>query len=133
MDRSPDAYDRNARDEWTRMHPETLAGPDLRYVCTDLICASLRMWTVGELVKELETAGFDLGARASKVVSDHLRTEVSRGRVRRHGWGRYGPGSMPESTRRRIRTRASLRRRWLAESGADADRAELEALLGIRR
>ena len=94
-----------------RAYPEHLYGLDLRYLLTDLICRPPhRIWAVKELVAELTSAGFQLGERPSKAVSDHLRTEISRGRVRRHGWGAYGPGSMPDSTRRRIRNRARQRR-----------------------
>ena len=88
-----------------------LYGLDLRYLLTDLICRPPhRVWAVKELVAELHAAGFHLTDRPSKAVSDHLRTEVSRGRVRRQGWGAYAPGSMPDSTRRRIRKRARQRR-----------------------
>ena len=54
----------------------------------------------------LDDAGFILPGRASKEISDSLRWEVGRSRVRRLGRGRYAAGSMPGSTRRRIRKRA---------------------------
>ena len=108
MIRSPATDDGDAP---IRRYPERLDGLDLRYLLTDLICRPPhRIWAVKELVAELTAAGFELGDRPSKAVSDHLRTEISRGRVRRHGWGAYGPGSMPDSTRRRIRNRARQRR-----------------------
>jgi hypothetical protein len=106
--------DRSWRDDQIRQHPERLSGLDLRYLLTDLIChPSYRVWAVKDLVAALTDAGFTLGDRPSKAVSDHLRAEVHRGRVRRVGWGAYGPGIVPGATRRRIRNRARLRRRWL--------------------
>lgn len=89
---------------------------ELRYVLTDLIDRPPRpVWKVRDLVDELAAAGFELGERPSKSVSDALRTEVSRGRVRRVGWGSYQAGFVPDSTRRRIRKRA--RARWASLGG----------------
>ena len=96
--------------------PTKLWGIDLRYVLTDLIVRPPhRVWTVAELVADLTSAGFDLGDRPSKHVSDVLRAEIARGRVRRVGWGRYEAGHVPGGTRRRIRARARLRRRLLVD------------------
>lgn len=84
-----------------------LSALDLRYVLTDLICSpGDRVWSVAELVGALDDAGFVLSGRPSKEISDSLRWEVGRGRVRRVGRGRYVAGSMPGATRRRIRARA---------------------------
>ncbi len=84
--------------------PRTLV---LRYSLTDHIVGPPgRVWRVRELVAELEHDGFDLGHEPSRTVSNLLRAEVARGRVVRVGWGQYGPGTIPGSTRRRIRSRA---------------------------
>lgn len=98
--------------------PRPLYGLELRYVLTDLIDGpEKRVWTVAELVIRLEGGGFTLSGRASKEISDHLRAEVNRGRVLRVGRGRYRPGHIPGSTRRRIRKRARARWDGLALAG----------------
>lgn len=95
--------------------PRALHSLELRYLLTDLIASGPgRAWTVAELVEVLEQAGFEIPDRASKTVSDQLRWEVGRGRVVRVGRGRYRMGSIPGSTRRRIRTAARHRRDLLA-------------------
>ncbi len=79
----------------------------LRYLLTDRIAGPpLRVWRVRELVAELQNDGFILDHEPSRTVSNLLRAEVARGRVVRVGWGQYGPGTIPGSTRRRIRNRA---------------------------
>lgn len=84
--------------------PSGLWGVELRYVLCDLIAgAAGATCTVGELVEAVERCGFRLAGRPSKEISDALRTEVARGRVVRVGRGRYRAGSIPGSTRRRIR------------------------------
>lgn len=91
--------------------PRLLIGLELRYVLTDLIdSGERRVWTVAELVSRLEDGGFIFYRRPSKVISDHLRAEVNRGRVVRMGRGKYRSGYIPGATRRRIRKRA--RARW---------------------
>ena len=62
----------------------------------------------------MEAAGFRITGRPGKVVSDHLRAEVNRGRVVRLGRGRYRAGVIPGSTRRRMRYAIRHRRRTLA-------------------
>lgn len=61
--------------------------------------------TVAALVNALHEYGFGLRGRPSKVVSDALRSELIRGRVRRLARGTYGPGYMPRSTEYRIHQR----------------------------
>ena len=62
--------------------------------------------TVGELVRWLDDAGFRAPGRASKVVSDKLRADVARGRLRRVGRGRYVAGQVAPTTWRRIESSA---------------------------
>jgi hypothetical protein len=62
--------------------------------------------------------GFDIGGRASKQVSDALRWERRRGRVRRLARGLYGPGCVPRGTEYRIyhrvmALRAAVKPLWL--------------------
>ncbi|MDY7105844.1 MAG: hypothetical protein S0880_32060 [Actinomycetota bacterium] len=62
--------------------------------------------TVAELVRRLRREPVDLGpGRASKVVSDAMRANISGGRVTRLGRGRYALAPIPDTTRRRMRRR----------------------------
>ncbi|WP_436792514.1 hypothetical protein [Actinospongicola halichondriae] len=86
-----------------------------RYLLTDRITGPpSRVWRVAELVDDLRAAGFALDDAPSRMISNLLRAEVARGRVVRVGWGRYGPGTIPGSTRRRIRNRAGAARAAVA-------------------
>jgi hypothetical protein len=105
-------------DPWGRrmFGPTRLSRLDLRYFLTDTMAgAPERTWTPTELAAVVERAGFSLSGRGSKVVSDHLRAEVNRGRVVRVGRGRYRVGEIPGSTRRRIRYAVGHRQRALAD------------------
>ena len=90
-----------------------LRGRPLRYVLAELM-ACVRpsatnpggVVTVGQLVQQLKAQGFLFAGRTSKVISDALRWEVLRGRVRRVGRGVYRLGAAPRSTMSRIRRRA---------------------------
>lgn len=81
-----------------------LRGIELRYVLTMHLARHGRA-NVAELVEALYRYGFEFAGRPSKSVSDALRWETRYGRVRRHGRGRYGPGSIPRSTEYRIHKR----------------------------
>jgi hypothetical protein len=87
----------------TDREQRTIRGQDLRYVLT-LRLMQVGMQTVDELVSAVRGAGFEMGGRPSKAVSDALRWEIARGRVVRLGRGRYGPGTVPRSTRYWIRS-----------------------------
>jgi hypothetical protein len=78
-----------------------LKGIELRYALT-MYLLQHGPTTVDELIKALEWQGFDIGGRASKQVSDALRWERRRGRVRRLARGLYGPGFVPRGTEYRI-------------------------------
>ncbi len=91
-----------------------LRGTDLRYALTRIlsICGPL---TVAELVDELHYWGFTVAGRPSKTVSDTLRWEMRRERVRRSDRGRYHRAYIPRSTEQRIIRRVcALRARVLA-------------------
>lgn len=79
---------------------------ELRYVLTMNLSMRGEM-TVKQMIEMLDHQGFTTAGRASKSISDALRTERKLGRVWRRGRGRYGPGSMPRSTEYRIH------KRWL--------------------
>lgn len=78
-----------------------LRGIDLRYALTRILSLSGPL-TVAELVDELHYWGFTVAGRPSKTVSDTLRWEVRRDRVRCGDRGRYHPGCIPRSTEHRI-------------------------------
>ena len=81
-----------------------LQGIELRYALT-LYLLQHGPATVDELIKAMKWQGFDIGGRASKQVSDALRWERRRGRVRRLARGLYGPGYVPRATEYRIHQR----------------------------
>jgi hypothetical protein len=84
--------------------PRLLRGIELRYALTDYLAVH-GPHTVAELIDALTYQGFRVAGRPSKAVSDSLRWEIAHGRVRRTGWGRYGPGPIPRSTAHRIHQR----------------------------
>ena len=85
----------------TRNH---LHGIELRYALT-MYLLQHGPTTVSELVEAMEWQGFDIPGRASKQVSDALRWERRRGRIRRLARGLYGPGQIPRATEYRIHQR----------------------------
>ncbi|WP_241010714.1 hypothetical protein [Mycobacterium camsae] len=86
-----------------------LRGTELRYVLTWQL-ALHGPATIAEMIDALEWHGFCVKGRASKVISDALRWEIRRGRVRRLGRGKYGPAGMPRSTEYRIHQRVLVLR-----------------------
>ncbi len=88
-----------------------LRGRGLRFVLVDEL-RQRRTMTVAEMVKVMAESGFDLGGRASKVISDALRWELARGRVIRLERGVYQYHKAPVSTIRRIRLFAARCRAW---------------------
>ena len=90
-----------------------LRGIDLRYVLT-MYLFQHGPATVASLVDALTWQGFEIAGRPSKSVSDALRWEIRRCRVRRLRRGLYGPVSMPRATEYRIHQRVLALR---AETG----------------
>jgi hypothetical protein len=89
--------------------PKVLHGIELRYMLTvnlDIHGSA----SLFEMIEQLEYQGFAIRGRASKAVSDALRWEIRRGRVRRLRRGVYGPGDMPRSTSQHIHNRAAALR-----------------------
>lgn len=82
----------------------TLRGIELRYVLTMHLARHGRS-TVRELVDALAFHGFTADSPVNKSVSDALRWERRRGRVRHVRYGVYAPGGMPRGTEYRIRQR----------------------------
>jgi len=93
-----------------------LRGRALRFVLVDELMARRDGMTVAEMVRVLAGHGFDLGGRASKVISDALRWETRRGRVVRLGRGRYRFSHAARSTVRRIGILAARSRAWVVAS-----------------
>lgn len=85
-------------------HGLCLRGIELRYVLT-LQLALHGPATIPELIKALNWHGFCVSGRPSKTISDALRWEMGRGRVRRVRRGRYGPSGIPRGTEHRIHQR----------------------------
>ena len=92
--------------------PVPLRGRSLRFVLVDHIRRNQTM-SVAQMVLALGHEGYTIPGRPSKVISDALRWEVARGRVRRVGRGLYAYGRVPKTTARRIRLLASKGRAWL--------------------
>jgi hypothetical protein len=92
-----------------------LRGIELRYVLTMHLLSHGRS-TITELLDALAFHGFSVASPAPKSVSDALRWERRRGRVRRLGRGLYGPGQMPRGTEHRIHRRVLALRAEAAES-----------------
>ena len=110
--------DRTPLDPWGRplLRPHELHRLDLRYFLSETMAAApQRIWTTTELAAAVEAAGFRMVGRSGKVVSDHLRAEVNRGRVVRIGRGRYQAGRIPGATRRRMQYAVRHRRQSLAQ------------------
>jgi hypothetical protein len=100
--------------------PHRLQGLEFRYVLT-MYLVQHGPTTVEELIDAIRFQGFDVDGRASKQVSDALRWERRRGRVRRLARGLYGPGSVPRATEYRIHQRvlalrAAAKPLWLGGS-----------------
>ena len=86
-----------------------LHGIELRYALT-MYLLQHGPTTVNELIEALEWQRFRIDGRPSKQVSDALRWERRRGRVRRLARGLYGPGYVPRATEYRIYSRVMAMR-----------------------
>ncbi|ODQ93877.1 hypothetical protein [Mycolicibacterium holsaticum] len=86
------------------MNRRVLRGIELRYALTHNLDVHGRA-SIYEMLELLGCQGFAVVGNPSKAVSDALRWEVRRGRVRRLRRGVYGPGTMPRSTEYHIHQR----------------------------
>jgi hypothetical protein len=84
--------------------PRNVRGIELRYVLTMQLLHHGRAM-ITDLIGALTKQGFAIDGRPSKSVSDALRWEMRRWRIRRFRRGLYGPGSMPRSTEYRMHQR----------------------------
>jgi hypothetical protein len=106
-----------------------LRGTELRYVLTMILVLEGKK-TIFDLVESVEDHGFEIPGYAPKVVSDALRWEMAKDRVRRLRRGFYCRGQMPRSTESYIHNRYLELRDEAAALRADAGRAFWDALLG---
>jgi hypothetical protein len=87
-----------------------LRGTELRYVLTRYLQLN-GPTTVAALIAALDEWGFAVAGRPSKAISDALRWERRRDRVRRLGRGRYGATiGIPRGTEHRIHQRVAALR-----------------------
>ena len=87
---------------------DPLWGRDLRHAVLAVLARAPAM-TIADLLAVFERAGFTVaGADPHKVLSDALRYEARRGRVRRITRGRYAIGSVAKTTAWRMRMRWDL-------------------------
>jgi hypothetical protein len=108
-----------------------LRGTELRYVLTINLALHGRA-TIFDQIETLEDQGFAVSGYASKVVSDALRWEMRKDRVRRVRRGLYGPGQMPRSTEHYINQRYRALRDEAAKLKTAGDEAFWDALFGKR-
>jgi len=80
------------------LHGRELHGRELRYRLTLLLRDASRPMTVRDLVARFECADVMIAGRPSKTISDALRWEIRRGRVRRTARSTYATGRIPRST-----------------------------------
>ncbi|OBA85707.1 hypothetical protein A5662_03925 [Mycobacteriaceae bacterium 1482268.1] len=106
-----------------------LRGTELRYALTMTLIQDGKS-TIPELIEKLEDLSFEIPGYAPKAVSDALRWEMRKDRVRRVRRGFYCRGQMPTSTESYIRRRFFAMRDEAAELNAESDKAFWDALLG---
>jgi hypothetical protein len=105
-----------------------LRGTELRYVLTMNLVLHGKS-TIPDLIETLEYQGFRIPGHAAKVVSDALRWEMRKDRVRRLRRGLYGRGQMPRSTEHYIHRRYLALRDEAAVLSRESDDAFWDALL----
>lgn len=89
--------------------PTTFRGVELRYLLTLAILDYGSPITVRELCLELERRNVSTPGRMSKDISDALRWEMDRARVRRTGRSTYVAGHVTRQTAWRMRKRVARR------------------------
>lgn len=112
-----------------QLQPDDLWGRNLRFSLLTLLWQRGWPCTITELTDELGRLGLTVRGDPPKTVGDALRYEVSIGRVRRVGRGRYAGLERPPTTVRRHRDRL----RALVEIAAEQTRPDprvLDSLLG---
>lgn len=90
-----------------------IRGRVLRFLVTRELERARQPMALPEIIERLERYGFTILGRASKTVSDSLRWEIAKGRVRRTGRGVYAYGTAPRSTLRRINRLSQAALKWV--------------------
>lgn len=85
----------------------SVSGWDLRSLLTLALFDAGRPLTVDELVRSVTDRGLVVWGRPSKVVSDAMRAEMHKGRVRRVARGWYVADRISRSTKYRFRQRTA--------------------------
>lgn len=109
--------------------PNAVRGWELRWLLTITLRNHAEPMTVAQMVTELERRGFAFDRRPSQAVSDALRAEIGKGRVRRVSRGVYAFAGMPHTTLVRFRRNV----RWVTAARAFATvRSDLHRIPGNR-
>lgn len=87
-----------------------IRGLRLRELLVLILLRQAAPMTVAALAAAVDACGFRIDGRAGKVVSDQLRYEVARGRVRRVGRGMYVTGKVTRQARWRMQRRITALR-----------------------
>ena len=90
-----------------------LWGRGLRHFLVAVLADARRPMRIRELAERIADEPAQLKGRPSKVISDALRWEIARGRVRKLGRGVYEFVAAPRSTLRFIRQRVQRLRQLL--------------------
>ena len=90
--------------------PRNIRGLRLRELLVLILVRHGGPMTVPALVAAVHAGGFGIQGRPGKVVSDQLRYEVARGRVRRVGRGVYVAGTVSRQARWRMQRRITALR-----------------------
>ena len=105
-----------------------LAGLDLRSALVLVLLEQQRPMSVAELVRALRRRGLQPPPDPGKAVSDALRWEVRRGRVRRVRRGVYAPGLVAKSTKHRMEGRVAATRNRTTRAADAAFRSDTEPM-----
>jgi hypothetical protein len=97
-------------------HRTVIAGIVLRSALVLILRERGGPMTVQQLCRSLDAAGFRTKGRASKDISDALRWEVDRGRVRRVARSTYRVGHVARQTAWRMRRRLAEHHAHSADS-----------------
>jgi len=110
MDTAKEAMDTALEARDTAKELPLIRGLDLRSLLVLILLRQGRPMVVAELVAAVTASGFALAGRPGKAVSDALRWEMGRGRVRREGRATYCPGYVAKVTRHRMQSRVAQTR-----------------------
>src|SRR5690606_19404409 len=86
--------------------PNAIRGWELRFVLTVMLAEVGGVVTIRQMEAQLVRDGYSLVGRPSRVISDALRLEIEKGRVRRVARGRYRFVGMSKTTESRFRNGA---------------------------